>query len=117
MKLNKKQQQALKDLLIDLDELTNKPRRLFFALEKFAIAFDKTDAIPSIREAQAVFYDYLDEGQHYAELFNSLREFRLEEWGKQIKYGTEEGVTSDKLLVVESYIKKHISRLANIKLY
>ena len=65
--------EAIEVLLSDLNELENKPRRLFYALENIAIAFDKKDAIPSLREAQGMTTKHIHEGDYYQQLFRSLR--------------------------------------------
>ena len=78
MKYTKKQKDAIDSLLCYLDELEDKPRRLFWALQELAIAFDKKEAIPSLREAQEQFYKYLTEGEKYDLLFDSLREFKIQ---------------------------------------
>jgi predicted component of type VI protein secretion system len=75
MKLTKEQQYAIEGLLVMLDELEDKPRRLYRALEDLALAFNKTGAIPSIREAQDFMYEHLSQGNIYSCLFSSLREF------------------------------------------
>jgi hypothetical protein len=112
MNFNKKQIEAIKSLLLDLDELENKPRRLFYALEEFAFAFDKLDAIPSIREAQDLIYSHINEGEHYSELFQSLREFKIEEWEGQIRNNPDDINTTQTIIRgAEYFIKKHIERL------
>jgi len=111
-KLTKQQLKAVKDLVYDLDELDNKPRRLFYTLEKLAFAFDKDKAVPAIREAQDLMYSHIREGQHYEELFNSLRAYKIKEWEWQIKSSSEIGDSEMKIYAVERFIRGHISNLA-----
>lgn len=84
MKLTKKQEKALKSLLLDLDELENKPRRLFHALEEFAFAFEKEDCVPSIREAQDKYYDFWDKGEFLKDIVHTLKKFKIKTWRHQI---------------------------------
>lgn len=117
-KYTKKQREAIDALLYDLDELENKPRRLFYALEQFAFAFEKDDAIPSIREAQDLMYSHINEGDQYSELFSSLREFVTEEWKWQIKYSPEDITQSEeRIRGAKKFIKKHVSRLTERRFY
>src|SRR4030042_1968894 len=104
---------AIDNLLLDLDELENKPRRLFYALEQLAFAFDKKDSVPSIREAQDLMYKHINEGDQYAELFRSLREYKIDEWKWQIQNDPEGGVgrLEQAICAAENFIKKHIQRL------
>ena len=109
---NKEQIKAIKSLCLDLDELENKPRRLYYALEEFAFAFDKENAIPSIREAQDLMYRHLNEGDHYNELFISLREFIIKEWDWQIKNSPDDLSNSEiRIHGAEEFVKEHIRRL------
>ena len=113
-KLNKQQAEALETLLTDLDELENKPRRLFYALEKFAFAFKKEDVVPSIREAEDLMYQHINEGEQYAELFSSLREFIIDEWAWQIKNSPDDlESTEERIKGARRFIKKHIQRLSD----
>lgn len=84
MKLTKKQEKALKHLLLDLDELENKPRRLFHALEEFAFAFEKEDCVPIIREAQDGYYDFWDKGEFLKDIIHTLKKFKIKTWKRQI---------------------------------
>ncbi len=64
-KLNKKQLAAVESLSLNLDELTNKPRRLFGALSKFAEAFcgDKGflhEVLDSIDDFEKGYYFHLN---------------------------------------------------------
>ena len=69
MKINKKQKEAIEKLTYDLDELDNKPRRLFSALITFADAFlddnsldnkeHKLEVMDSIDEFERAYYRYL----------------------------------------------------------
>lgn len=110
--LTTKQKQAVRSLVVMLDELDNKPRRLYYELEKLAIAFDKTEAIPSIREAQDLMYKHINEGEHYEELFRSVREFKIEEWQWQVKNSPED-IDKSQIRIdgAERFVKLHINRL------
>lgn len=109
---------AIESLLTDLDELENKPRRLFHALEELALAFEKTEAIPCIREAQDITYKHINEGETYSELFNSLREFKIEEWKWQIEKSPDSIEQSDTMISgAEAFVKKHIKRLTERRFY
>ena len=69
-KLNKKQLTAVEYLVIDIDELDNKPRRLFQALRGIAEAFlenktlndkeHKAEVIDSINQFEESYYLYLN---------------------------------------------------------
>jgi len=111
-KLTKEQLKAVDDLVFDLDELENKPRRLYYALEKFAFAFDKDDAVPSIREAQDLMYSHIREGGYYNELFTSLRDFIIKEWEWQIKNSPDDLSNSQtRIYGAEEFVKEHIRNL------
>ena len=117
-KLNKEQTKSLNNFLLDLDELENKPRRLFYALEQFAFAFGKNEAVPSIREAQDLVYKHINEGEQYEELFNSLRQFIIEEWEWQIKNSPDDiSISEERIRGAESFVKKHINRLTERRFY
>ena len=111
-KFTKKQLEAIDMLILDIDELVNKPRRLYHSLEDFAFAFDKKDAVPSIREAQNLMYRHKSEGEIYSDLFDSLRVFIIEEWEWQVKYSPDSFDSSyAKIRGAEEFVKKHIKRL------
>lgn len=113
--MNKEQKKAVEDLVLDLDELENKPGRLFYALEEFAFAFNKDNAVPSIREVQDMYYEHYNEGEIYRELFDSLRKFKIQEWDKQIKHNPEDlDTTQDRIYGAQDYIKTHIRNLTGI---
>jgi len=117
-KYTKEQIKAIELLLTDIDELENKPRRLFYALEQLALAFEKDDSVPSLREAQDLMYKHITEGEHYAELFYSLRDFAIEEWKHQIKNSPEDLSASERRIRgAEDFIKTHIKRLAEKRFY
>ena len=119
-KYNKKEQEAIELLLVDLNELDNKPRRLFYALEQFALSFDKKYAIPSLREAQDLVCRHINEGDTYSQLFTSLRKFIKEEWEWQIKHAdTKEGIncSQDRIKGAEEFIKLHIKELTERRFY
>lgn len=112
MKLTKKQLKAVEGLCTDLNELENKPRRLYYALEEFAFAFDEEDAIPSIRDAQDSMYEYFNQGDWYKELFDSLREFKVKKWRNQTKnFPDNLETTQDEICGAEDFIKEYIRRL------
>ena len=114
----KPQLKAIEGLLLDLDELENKPRRLFYALEELAIAFDKVDAVPSIREAQDLIYSHINEGEQYEELFRSLRQFKIDEWAWQIKNSpSDTKFTELSIKGAETFIRKHVQRLTERRFF
>ena len=116
-KFTKKQLEVINNLIMDIGELENKPRRLFYALESFAFAFGKDDAVPSIREAQDLMYRHINEGSHYSELFNTLREFIIEEWEHQIRTSPKDISSAEaSIYSAECFVKKHISRLTKRRL-
>lgn len=108
MKYTNKQKRAIENLLSNLDELENKPRRLYGALEEFAEAFDKKEAIPSILDAQDTFYSSLSKGESYDELFTSLREFRIEEWRS---LDDDPSRTRNRIDGANAFIRYHIGRI------
>ena len=102
MKLNKKQLDAVSGLKTNLDELSNKPRRLFSSLFEFVEAFipqktqdDKehyNDVVADIMEWQDMFYKNI---KHYSILEDcgrSSRETRKELIKKIPERWTEEEV-------------------------
>jgi len=119
MGYSKEQKEAVESLIFNLDELDCKPRRLYYALEKLAFAFDIEHAIPSIREAQDVIYNHINEGDTYEELFTSLREYKIEEWKYQVQNRPDDGVgrSSDNIRAAENFLKKHINRLTERRFY
>ncbi len=111
-KFTKEQLKAINGLLCDLDELENKPRRLYYSLEELAFAFDKKDCVPSIREAQDLMYRHINEGEHYEQLFTSLRNFIIGEWEWQINYSPDDISSSEKRIQgAEAFVKKHMKEL------
>jgi len=115
-KFNEDQIKAIESLILDLDELENKPKRLFYALENFAFALDKKDAVPSIREAQDLYYSHINEGEMYANLFTSLREFIINEWKHQIENSPDDlNYFETRIRGAEDFVKKHIERLTKIR--
>ena len=74
MKLNKKQKEALEDLILNLDELDNKPRRLFSALIDFTKVFveDSDDIIDRLDDAQLSYYSYWTQPDLLAELLYEI---------------------------------------------
>lgn len=117
-KYTKKQREAIDGLLTMLDELENKPRRLYYELENLAFVFGKDDAVPSIREAQDLMYSHINEGETYQELFTSLRKFKHSEWEWQIKNSPETVETSqERIKGAEEFIKFHIKELTERRFY
>lgn len=117
-KLTTKQNKAIELLLLDLDELENKPRRLFYALEQLAFAFGKQDCVPSLREAQDLMYKHINEGEHYEELFRSLREFTIEEWQWQLRNSPESTEKSEYMIDgAKKFINTHVKRLTERRFY
>lgn len=59
--LKQKQKEAISSLKCNLDELDNKPRRLFKSLREFTDAFNdnRPEIIDSIIEAEKLYYFYL----------------------------------------------------------
>lgn len=76
MKYTKKQNEAIDTLLCYLDELDNKPKRLFGALYEIAVAFNKEGAIPSLKTAEEEFYGYISHGERFDLLFETLKDFK-----------------------------------------
>ena len=110
--------EAIEILLSDLNELENKPRRLFYALENIAIAFDKKDAIPSLREAQDMTTKHMNEGDYYQQLFRSLRDFTIEEWRWQVKHSPEDiSDTESRIKGAEEFVKFFIKELTVRRFY
>ena len=114
----KEQKKAIKGLLLDLDELENKPRRLFYALAEIASAFNKQDCLPSLREAQDLMYSHINEGEHYNELFRSLRKYKIEEWKWQIEKSPEDISNSEtRIEGAKDFINRHIKELTQRRFY
>ena len=85
MKLNKEKKEALESLVYDLDELSNKPRRLFSSLYKFVDAFiddkdkeHKGDILADIMEWQDMFYNNVNNYSILEECGRASRETRKE---------------------------------------
>jgi len=58
-------------------------------------------------------YSHIREGQHYEELFNSLRAYKIKEWEWQIKSSSAEiGDSEMKIRAVETFIRGHIHNLS-----
>jgi hypothetical protein len=65
-KYTKKQQEAIKSLCLNIDELDNKPRRLFKALREFTEAFQEDhsdertiEVLDSIDEIEHMYYHHI----------------------------------------------------------
>jgi hypothetical protein len=112
-KLTKAQLKAVSALLADIDELENKPRRLYHALEQFALAFGANHAVPGIRVAQDSIYAHINEGESYQMLFSSLREFKIEEWKRAAGDPTKDGETEDRIQGASDFVGLHIKRMAD----
>jgi len=114
-KYTKKQKEAIESLILNLDELENKPRRLFYALEKLAFAFKVEHAVPSIREAQDSYYSHLNHGEVFSDLTSSLRHFKIDEWRWQVQNAPEDGVErcQENITAVERFIKTHAGLLTD----
>jgi len=94
-KLTKQQLKALNNLHYELDELDNKPRKLYYALEKFASAFGKDD---------------------YKKLFISLKDFTIKVKKWQIKNSPDELNNPEiEIQRVRDFIKEHIYYLSKYK--
>ena len=90
MKYTKKQEEAIDTLKCDIDELDNKPRRLFSALRKYTEAFivvDKKDLdgeehknniLDSIDEFEDTYYNFFGLPQTMEFLANSIKKTKRE---------------------------------------
>jgi hypothetical protein len=84
MKLNKKQTTAISNLKYDIDELDNKPRRLFDSLRGFAEAFLEDDeehlneVIDSINQYEDYYYLFYSVPEIMKEIGVSARETKRE---------------------------------------
>lgn len=121
----KKQVEAINKLVSYLDELENKPRRLYSALIDFAEEFRVHDAIPSLKEAQNHMYIHLSQGEQYSELFSTLTKYRYEQYRYEANIlKTEELSKKDyerlqdtvyhSIRGAEEFVKLHIKELADI---
>lgn len=70
-KLTPKQLKAVHSVVVMLDELENKPRRLYSSLRELAEAFDVSEAIPSLKVAEDDMYRTINEGDTYSDLDRS----------------------------------------------
>jgi hypothetical protein len=86
-KFTKEQLDAIHSIKVNIDELSNKPRRLFYALEQFAYAFwqDTKEEqkqlgfiVSKIREAQEYYYHDINTEMLLEECGNQARKTRLE---------------------------------------
>lgn len=90
MKITKQQESAINTLRCDIDELDNKPRRLFSALRKYAEAFivvDKKDldgikhknnVLDSIDEFENTYYNFFGLPNVMEFLARSIKETKRE---------------------------------------
>jgi len=75
----KKQKDAIEHVVVMLDELDNKPRRLYSALREFAAAFSgkhegmNAAIINRIDQAESAWYEQWDFEHQVAEILNTLR--------------------------------------------
>jgi len=109
MKLNKKQIEAVKALRCDLDELSNKPRRLFSSFYKFIDAFiaNKTsdekehykEIIADFNEWEDMFYQNIRHYQILEDCGRAARDVKKEllsntpdDWNEDRYWGFEDGV-------------------------
>ena len=65
VKMTRKQKDALECLVVDLDELNNKPRRLFGSLRKFMVAFiegenTKIESVQRLNIFEEQYYEFID---------------------------------------------------------
>ena len=74
MKITKKQIQALRGLILDMDELRNKPRRLFGSLAEFAVQFCNKDVIKNILEDIDEWQDFYYKSYRVNELLDKAME-------------------------------------------
>ena len=110
--LTTEQKEAIEGLLSDLNELENKPQRLFYALENIAIQFNNKDAIPSLREAQDMMTKHIHEGDYYQQLFRSLRDYTIDEWTWQVKNSPKDiSDTESRIKGAEEFVKFFIREL------
>lgn len=118
-KYNKKQHDAISGLVCDLDELDNKPRRLYQALREFALAFlEKEDSrdkkyrariINRIDQAEKTWYDSMNFEGEFSNILRGIRkkqndlkssmsfvdfEEREKRWAKDSK----KAITDDEIL-------------------
>lgn len=100
----KKQEDAINLLITDLDELENKPRRLYDALEKFAIAFDREDSVPGLRYAQDIFYSEINKGETFTNLYRVFRKYKIDIWRWQIKNDYEIGDAQTRITGAQEFM-------------
>lgn len=82
-KYNKAQHKAISGLVCDLDELDNKPRRLYAALRDFALAFLEEETkhdkkyrlkiINRIDQAERTWYDQANFENEFSEILRGIR--------------------------------------------
>jgi len=117
MKYTKKQIEAIKSVCLNLDELENKPRRLYQSLINFAEAFDRKNTIPSLIEAEERYYEpYLYEGDFY--LNKTLKEFKISEykWWVNNHYDNKEKLdyVEHRISGAKSFIQEYIKQKNNL---
>lgn len=101
-KITKQQREAIEYLQLDLDELMNKPRRLFGALRKFAEAFPKHD-----QEYTNEILDSIDEferGYYLHANIPDMTRFLMEHSRKTLKELTSRKRESEMYNPKEDYV-------------
>lgn len=114
MKLNKKQEDAINCLKTDIDELSNKPRRLFSALANFAEAFLENKTPEQKEHLNSVISDIQEWQDDYYKNFKQVEV--LESIGKTARKVKKEllklnGVNSDYRCGVEDACKNMAKEL------
>ncbi len=106
--MTKQQKEAIKELTIFIDELSNKPRRLFQALRTFSDAFneDNEEIIKKIDEFEDNYYLHLSLPEIAKDIMEARKEAKLELRDKDNKtdgynYGVNEAcnLMAEKILV------------------
>ena len=107
-KLTKKQEKALEYLIMDLDELSNKPRRLFSSFGKFVKAFIEKDEQPrilaDINEWEDFYYTSIISSSVLEEIGRACRSTKREMREEYAKYHKDDmdGLNSHMYTVSEA---------------
>ena len=109
-KYTKEQIKAIDNLIVVLDELENKPRRLFFALEEVAGEFGREESVPSIRDAQNSYYGYLTQAEALVECLEVFSKYKIKQWGG---CADDIGRAENNISVVREFIAMYIQRLTD----
>jgi RecJ-like exonuclease len=130
-KFTKKQKEAISYLQYDLNELDNKPRRLFSSLIKFAEEFvdDKeylNEVKDSIQEFEVHYYSFLQTSDLASDIIKTNRkvkrellsnkemiEFEKQKYSEDMVYGYEKGVKS----ACHLFSKKILDEIIEIEQY